>query len=114
MRAVTFLLSFIITVLLFAVPASAAEQPAGPGVTDAGSWSLDERTVHKLEGPWTFYWRQLLDSDTRTVVVHISSLRKKIKTNPSEPVFIQNIRGYGYKLNSHPYNGGEPATRSCG
>ncbi|MEK8131129.1 response regulator transcription factor [Paenibacillus filicis] len=40
-------------------------------------------------------------SDTRTVVVHISSLRKKIEVHPSEPLLIQNVRGYGYKFNSH-------------
>ncbi|SDE63334.1 DNA-binding response regulator, OmpR family, contains REC and winged-helix (wHTH) domain [Paenibacillus sp. UNCCL117] len=42
-------------------------------------------------------------SDARTVVVHISSLRKKIETHPSEPAFIQNVRGYGYKFNSQPH-----------
>jgi DNA-binding response OmpR family regulator len=42
-------------------------------------------------------------SDTRTVVVHISSLRKKIEIHPSEPVLIQNVRGYGYKFNSRSH-----------
>lgn len=35
--------------------------------------------------------------DTRTVMVHISNIRKKIEQNPSSPQYIQTIRGFGYK-----------------
>lgn len=40
-----------------------------------------------------------LDGDTRTVMVYISTLRKKIETNPSNPKYIASVRGLGYKLN---------------
>lgn len=43
-------------------------------------------------------WGAESNSDTRTVLVHISSLRKKIEPLPSSPKFIHNIRGIGYKF----------------
>ncbi|WP_248927296.1 response regulator transcription factor [Paenibacillus hamazuiensis] len=45
-------------------------------------------------------WGAESNSDTRTVLVHISSIRKKIESNPSFPRYIQNIRGIGYKFNA--------------
>lgn len=40
-----------------------------------------------------------LDGDTRTVMVYISTLRKKIEPQPDSPKYILNIRGVGYKFN---------------
>ncbi|MCM3782533.1 response regulator transcription factor [Neobacillus mesonae] len=40
--------------------------------------------------------------DTRTVMVHISNLRKKIEVNPSMPQYIQTVRGVGYKFHAQP------------
>ncbi len=37
------------------------------------------------------------DSDTRTVAVHIRSLRGKIEDDPSRPELIQTVRGLGYR-----------------
>ncbi|MBA2175348.1 winged helix-turn-helix domain-containing protein [Halobacillus locisalis] len=36
--------------------------------------------------------------DTRTVMVHLSNLRKKIEVNSSKPKIIQTVRGEGYKF----------------
>lgn len=36
--------------------------------------------------------------DTRTIQVHISSIRRKIEANPSIPSYIVNVRGIGYKF----------------
>lgn len=36
--------------------------------------------------------------DARTVMVHISNLRKKIEVEPTKPKFIRTIRGFGYKF----------------
>lgn len=36
--------------------------------------------------------------EENTVSVHIRYLRKKIESNPSEPKYIQTIRGFGYKF----------------
>lgn len=39
-----------------------------------------------------------IDDDVRTVMVHISNLRKKIEPNPEKPQYILTVRGVGYKL----------------
>lgn len=36
--------------------------------------------------------------DYRTVMVHISNIRKKVEQNPKRPSFIQTIKGAGYKF----------------
>ena len=38
--------------------------------------------------------------DDNTVAVYMRRLRKKVEKDPSEPVFIKNIRGIGYKWNA--------------
>ncbi|MBR0598908.1 response regulator transcription factor [Sinanaerobacter chloroacetimidivorans] len=40
-----------------------------------------------------------LEGDSRTVMVYISTLRKKLEINPNNPKYIINIRGVGYKFN---------------
>lgn len=40
--------------------------------------------------------------DHRTVMVHISNLRKKIEPDHTNPQYISTIRGIGYKFNSPP------------
>jgi DNA-binding response OmpR family regulator len=40
-------------------------------------------------------------SDTKTVMVCVSKLRRKIETNPNNPHYIINVRGKGYKFNHH-------------
>lgn len=45
-------------------------------------------------------WKaQCMDNDTKTVMVYISNLRKKIEPNPESPKFIITVRGVGYKFN---------------
>jgi DNA-binding response OmpR family regulator len=39
-----------------------------------------------------------LEEDVRTVMVHISNLRKKIEPNPEKPRYIHTVRGVGYKM----------------
>ncbi|MDD2216175.1 MAG: response regulator transcription factor [Eubacteriales bacterium] len=40
-----------------------------------------------------------LEGDSRTVMVYISTLRKKIEWNASNPKYILSVRGVGYKFN---------------
>jgi DNA-binding response OmpR family regulator len=56
--------------------------------------------VYKIEHLFELIWS--LDSlgDPRTLIVHISNLRKKIEPNPTEPRYIITVRGVGYKFNS--------------
>ncbi len=42
------------------------------------------------------------DSDTRTVAVHIRSLRGKIEDDPSNPELIETVRGLGYRYARAP------------
>jgi len=36
--------------------------------------------------------------DTRTLDVHMSWLRAKLETDPTNPVYLQTIRGVGYRF----------------
>lgn len=39
-----------------------------------------------------------IEEDFRTVMVHISNIRKKIEANPEHPKYIHTVRGVGYKF----------------
>ncbi|RJE90525.1 DNA-binding response regulator [Paenibacillus sp. 1011MAR3C5] len=43
-------------------------------------------------------WGEALLGDEKTVVIHISRLRKRIEADPSNPRFIVNLRNLGYKF----------------
>ncbi|WP_090675810.1 response regulator transcription factor [Paenibacillus tianmuensis] len=43
-------------------------------------------------------WGQESFNDTRTIIVHVSNLRKKIEPDPSSPKYIINVHGVGYKF----------------
>jgi DNA-binding response OmpR family regulator len=43
-------------------------------------------------------WKEESLSDDNTVMVHINRLRSKIEENSSNPVYIQTVWGFGYKL----------------
>jgi DNA-binding response OmpR family regulator len=43
-------------------------------------------------------WGYSFAGDTRTVDVHVRGLREKIEDNPSEPRYVETVRGVGYRL----------------
>jgi DNA-binding response OmpR family regulator len=43
-------------------------------------------------------WGYNSDVNTRTLDMHIVRLRKKIEENPERPLFLQTVRGIGYKF----------------
>jgi len=43
-------------------------------------------------------WGSDYFGDTKTLDVHIKRLRAKIEDDPANPVFIQTVRGLGYKF----------------
>jgi two-component system alkaline phosphatase synthesis response regulator PhoP len=45
-------------------------------------------------------WKYEYSVDTRTVDVHVRGLRQKIEADPSNPVLLETVRGYGYRLTS--------------
>lgn len=53
---------------------------------------IDSNTLFQL------IWGTDSLEDTRTVIVHISNLRKKIEVDPSAPKRIVTVRGIGYKF----------------
>jgi DNA-binding response OmpR family regulator len=36
------------------------------------------------------------------LAVYVRRLREKLEPDPSTPVYIENIKGYGYRFNGHP------------
>jgi DNA-binding response OmpR family regulator len=55
--------------------------------------------VFSIDDLYQLVWGTDSFSDTRTVMVHISNLRKKIEEDPSYPSYIITARGTGYKFN---------------
>ncbi|MFD0620654.1 response regulator transcription factor [Paenibacillus sp. GCM10027629] len=55
--------------------------------------------VYSVSHLFDTIWGQGNDSDERTVMVHMSNLRRKIELDPSNPKMLQTVRGYGYKFN---------------
>ncbi|MFD1954172.1 response regulator transcription factor [Paenibacillus thailandensis] len=43
-------------------------------------------------------WGTMVQGDEKTVVIHISRLRKKLEADPSDPKLIVTLRGIGYKF----------------
>ena len=44
---------------------------------------------------------ELYESDDNTMMVHISNIRAKIEDDPSNPRYINTVRGLGYKIEEH-------------
>ncbi|MDD4296123.1 MAG: response regulator transcription factor [Ruminiclostridium sp.] len=57
-------------------------------------------TVISSEQLFRDLWGVESFGDYRTIMVHISNLRKKIEADPKNPEFIQTIKGVGYKFNA--------------
>ncbi|MBB3110421.1 DNA-binding response OmpR family regulator [Paenibacillus phyllosphaerae] len=61
-----------------------------------------------LDELYALVWGADSMGDTRTLMVHISNLRKKVEPDPANPQFIVTVRGVGYKFHykegtSHVY-----------
>lgn len=50
-------------------------------------------------------WETDFAGDTRTLEVHMHSLRQKVELNPKQPEYLRTIRGQGYMFF---YRNGEP------
>lgn len=58
------------------------------------------KRIFSAEQIFELVWQEdSLEGDSRTVMVYISNLRKKIEKDPAKPEYILNIRGVGYKFN---------------
>lgn len=54
--------------------------------------------VFPLEELYRRVWQSDSMGDTRTLMVHISNLRKKMEIDPSNPRWVQTVRGFGYRF----------------
>lgn len=55
--------------------------------------------IYTTDELYELVWGEDSFSDTRTIMVHISNLRKKLEFDPANPEYILTIRGAGYKFN---------------
>lgn len=55
-------------------------------------------TVFSSEQLFQAIWVMESLGDHRTIMVHISNIRKKIEIDPTNPIFIMTIKGMGYKF----------------
>jgi DNA-binding response OmpR family regulator len=62
--------------------------------------AANREIVFSKEKLYDKIWGEDMYGDIGTVAVHIKRLREKIEKNPSEPEYIQTIRGTGYKFTS--------------
>lgn len=49
---------------------------------------------------YNYVWDGEYLQDDSNITSHVRRLRKKIEDNPSQPEYIQTVRGIGYKINS--------------
>jgi DNA-binding response OmpR family regulator len=54
--------------------------------------------VFPLEELYRRVWHSDSMGDTRTLMVHISNLRKKMEQDPARPRWVQTVRGFGYRF----------------
>ena len=60
-------------------------------VTDAGRVVSRQRIMHEV-------WDEHYYGSTRTLDMHISSLRRKLGDDPTQPRFISTVRGVGFRF----------------
>ena len=58
------------------------------------------KRIYSMDQLFELAWKTgALEGDSRTVMVYISNLRKKLESNAGNPKYIISIRGVGYKFN---------------
>lgn len=63
------------------------------------SMAQNPQRVFKIDELYQLIWGSNSFGDTRTLIVHISNLRKKIESDITNPKYILTVRGIGYKFN---------------
>lgn len=60
------------------------------------------KRIYTVEQIYETVWKEnSLEGDSRTIIVYIGNIRKKIESDPSNPKYILTVRGVGYKFNSN-------------
>lgn len=61
------------------------------------------KRIYTAEQIYEAVWKEnSLKGDSRTIIVYIGNIRKKIEPDPSNPKYILTVRGVGYKFNHDP------------
>lgn len=55
-------------------------------------------TVFSSDDIFQVVWGTESFGDNRTVMVHVSNIRRKIEQDPANPAYIQTVKGFGYKF----------------
>ena len=46
-------------------------------------------------------WNEPYSGDYNVVMLHICNIREKIEDDPGQPLYIQTVRGVGYRFNGN-------------
>ena len=57
--------------------------------------------VFSKEQIYDIIWNEPYSGDYNVVMRHICNIREKIEDNPGHPVYIQTVRGVGYRFNGN-------------
>ena len=57
--------------------------------------------VFNAEQLFDLIWGMDSDAELKTVLVNVSTLRRKIEDDPKNPQYIVTVRGFGYKFSTH-------------
>ena len=57
--------------------------------------------VFSKEQIYDIIWNEPYSGDYNVVMRHISNIREKIEDDPRHPVYIQTVRGVGYRFNGN-------------
>ena len=55
--------------------------------------------VFSKEQIYDYVWGENYFSDSRNIIAYINKIRKKIKLDPANPIYILTVWGIGYKFN---------------
>ena len=61
--------------------------------------ALHQGITLSKEKIYNYVWNGEYLQDDSNITSHVRRLRKKIEDNPSQPEYIQTVRGIGYKMN---------------
>ena len=57
--------------------------------------------VFSKEQIYDIIWNEPYSGDYNVVMRHISNIREKIEDDPGQPLYIQTVRGVGYRFNGN-------------
>ena len=61
---------------------------------------IHQGNILSKEQIYNFVWNGEYLRDDSNITSHVRRLRKKIEDDPSKPIYIETVRGIGYRMNS--------------